>query len=62
MTDEELNGLLNEAIQSVLIPIINTPIAELGNKKEMWQGCICSRNRCSTCWMKKNLWEANESK
>lgn len=62
MTDEELNCLLNGAIQSILIPIINTPLAELGNKNEIWQGCTCPRNKCHACWVQKNLWEANEAK
>ena len=62
MTDEELNCLLNEAIQSILIPIINTPLAELGCQKEIWQGCTCPRNKCNACWVQKNLWEANEAK
>ena len=58
MTDKELNCLLNEAIQSILSPIINTPLAELGNQKEIWQGCTCPRNKCNACWVQKNLWEA----
>ena len=62
MTDEELDCLLNEAIQSILIPIINTPLAELGTRKEIWQGCTCQRNKCNTCWVQKKLWEANETK
>ena len=62
MTDEELNCLLEEAIQNILIPIINTPLAELGTRKEIWQGCTCQRNKCNTCWVQKNLWEANETK
>ncbi|MBQ7323522.1 MAG: DUF4304 domain-containing protein [Clostridia bacterium] len=62
MTDEELNCLLDVAIQSFLMPIINTPFAELGKRKEIWQGCTCSRNKCNTCWVHKNLWEENEAK
>lgn len=62
MTDEELNCLLEEAIQNILTPIINTPLAELGTRKEIWQGCACQRNKCNTCWVQKNLWEANETK
>ena len=62
MTDEELNYLLNEAIQSILLPIISTPLAELGCQKEIWQGCTCPRNKCNACWVLKNLWEANETK
>ena len=61
MTDEELNCLLEEAIQNILIPIINTPLAELGTRKEIWQGCTCQRNKCNTCWVQKNLWEAKET-
>ena len=62
MTDEELNCLLEEAMQNILMPIINTPLAELGTRKEIWQGCTCQRNKCNTCWVQKNLWEANETK
>ncbi|MBQ8407656.1 MAG: DUF4304 domain-containing protein [Clostridia bacterium] len=62
ITDEELNCLLNEAIQSILTPIINTPLSELGNQKEIWQGCTCPRNKCNACWVQKNIWEANEAK
>ena len=62
MIDEELNCLLDGAIQNILIPIINTPLAELGNQKEIWQGCTCPRNKCNTCWVQKNLWEENETK
>jgi hypothetical protein len=58
MTDEELKRLLNEAIQNVLTPILNTPLAELGGKKDIWQHCTCARNKCDTCWVQKNLWEA----
>ncbi|MBR2971025.1 MAG: DUF4304 domain-containing protein [Clostridia bacterium] len=60
MTDEELNCLLNDAIQNFLVPIMNTPLSELGGKNYIWQGCICKRDRCPTCWVQKNLWEANE--
>ena len=49
---------LNEAIQNVLTPILNTPLAELGGKKDIWQHCTCARNKCDTCWVQKNLWEA----
>jgi len=62
MTDEELNCLLDGALHGTLLPIINTPISDLGNKKEIWQGCICSRSKCNVCWVQKNLWEANEAK
>lgn len=59
MTDEEIDGLLNHVIEKILIPIIDTPFAELGGKVEIWQGCTCSREKCNTCWVQKNLWEAN---
>ena len=61
MTDEEVNCLLDGAIQNILMPIISTPLAELGDQKEIWQGGICPRNKCDTCWVQKNLWEANET-
>jgi hypothetical protein len=60
MTDEELNSLLDEAIQEILKPIIDTPLAQLGKKEDIWQCCTCPRDKCNSCWVEKNLWEANE--
>ena len=53
MTEEKLNCLLNEAIQNILMPIINTTLAELGTKKEIWQGCTCPRNNVILVGCKK---------
>ncbi len=55
MTEEELNHLLNEAIENILTPIIRTPLAELGTKKEIWKSCICSRAKCNPCWVQKTM-------
>lgn len=60
MTDEELYCLLDDAIENHLFPIINSPLSELGGKKYIWQDCNCSRNKCNTCWVQKNRWEAKE--
>ena len=62
MTDEEFTCLLDRALQSFLVPIIDTPFAELGKRKEIWHGCTCPRNNCNTCWVQKNLWETNGAK
>ncbi|MBQ2809380.1 MAG: DUF4304 domain-containing protein [Clostridia bacterium] len=62
MTDDELNNVLSEAIQGTLLPIISTPLFTLGTQRQIWQGCICQRNKCNICWVQKNLWEANEEK
>lgn len=61
MTDKELNCLLNHAINNILIQVIKTPLAELGVNKDICQGCTCPRTKCDTCWVQKNLWEANET-
>ena len=60
MTDEELYCLLDDAIENHLFQIINSPLSELGGKKYIWQDCNCSRNKCNTCWVQKNRWEAKE--
>lgn len=60
MTEEDLSCLLNGTIENILMPIMNTPLAELGGKRDIWQGCACPRNKCNACWVQKNLWEANE--
>jgi len=62
MTDEEFNCLLNDAVENVLMPIIKIPFIELGGRMSIWQGCTCKRDKCNTCWVQKNLWEANDEK
>ncbi len=61
ITDKELNRLLDFAYESMLSPIINTPLTALGSKCEIWAGCICEREKCESCWVQRNLWEAKGS-
>ena len=61
MTDEEINCLLNEAVQSILMPIIKTPITDLGKNKDM-QGYICPGNKCDICWLQKTSLSYEEIK
>lgn len=61
ITDEELNRLLNFAYENMLLPIINTPLTALGRRREVWAGCTCKRDKCESCWVQRNLWEAKSS-
>ncbi|MBQ4102570.1 MAG: DUF4304 domain-containing protein [Oscillospiraceae bacterium] len=61
ISKEEFLSWLHTMIETDLLPIINTPLAELGAKKDIWQGCYCKREKCQNCWVEKNLWEAKGS-
>ena len=54
MTDEELTLLLDNAIENMLLPIIHTPLEELGKSKEIQKSCFCPGNKCDSCWVQKN--------
>lgn len=54
ITDEKFIELMNSIINDYLLPIINTPINELGKKREIFSGCACSRKKCNNCWIEKN--------
>lgn len=54
ITDDKFAELMNSIINDYLLPIINTPINELGKKREIFSGCACSRKKCNNCWIEKN--------
>lgn len=55
---QEFMFWLNSVIENILMPIITTPLSELGARNKTWEGCTCQRNKCENCWVQKNLWEA----
>ena len=54
---EEFDFFLDKAVVPELERIIATPLSELGQIASYWTGCHCNRQKCESCWMKKNLWE-----
>lgn len=60
MPGEQLQRIMGQAVEKYLLPIMNTPLSELGKKEWIWRSCICKRNKCEHCWVEKNLWEAKE--
>ena len=48
---------LDETVVPELEKIIKTPLIELGQISSYWKGCHCTRQKCESCWMEKNLWE-----
>lgn len=54
---EEFNLFLDEIVVPELEKIIKTPLIELGQISSYWKGCHCTRQKCESCWMEKNLWE-----
>lgn len=55
---EEFDFFLEKTVVPELEKIIGTPLAELGREPSYWTGCLCDRQKCECCWMKKNLWES----
>ena len=54
---EEFDFFLDKSVVPELEKIIDTPLTELGQISSYWTGCLCNRQKCESCWMKKNLWE-----
>lgn len=54
MSDYELNELMSIVINDFIMPIVNTPLKELGKQKEFHIGCFCNRKKCENCWIEKN--------
>ena len=55
---EEFDFFLDNSVVPELEKIIGTPLYELGQISSYWTGCHCNRQKCESCWMQKNLWEA----
>lgn len=55
---KEFDFFLDKSVVPELEKIIGTPLAELGQLSSYWTGCHCNRQKCESCWMQKNLWEA----
>lgn len=54
---KDFDFFLDEAVVPELERVIDTPLIELGQISSYWAGCHCNRQKCESCWMKKNLWE-----
>lgn len=54
---EDFDLFLDKTVVPELEKIIRTPLIELGQISSYWKGCHCNRQKCESCWMKKNLWE-----
>ena len=55
---KEFDFFLDNSVVPELEKIIGTPLYELGQISSYWTGCHCNRQKCESCWMQKNLWEA----
>lgn len=55
---EDFDFFLEKSVVPELKRIIATPLSELGKIASYWTGCLCNHQKCESCWMKKNIWEA----
>lgn len=60
MPAEEIQALLDDAVQQEISPLLSTPLSELGQSPKVWTKCTCKRDFCESCWVAHNLWEAKE--
>ena len=58
LTKEEFDFFLEKSVVPELEKIIVTPLEALGQMPRYWSGCHCNHEKCGSCWMQKNLWEA----
>lgn len=61
ISPEELSAFLDERLVPHLLWLISTPYDVLGADPRVWENCFCQRDRCESCWVHKNVWEANQS-
>ncbi len=57
ISGEVWSHFLEKMVQGELLPLINTPLIELGKLPYIWSGCYCDRKRCNFCWVEHNFWE-----
>lgn len=57
---EEFELFLDRTVVPALKRLLSTPLGELGKQPAVWSRCSCSRKKCESCWVEKNLWEAKE--
>ena len=55
---EEFDFFMEKSVVPELERILATPLPELGQIASYWKGCYCNRQKCESCWMQKNMWEA----
>lgn len=58
LSKDDFDSFLENEVVPELKKIIVTPLTELGQIPSYWTGCDCNHQKCESCWMKKNLWEA----
>lgn len=60
LSDQEMDDLLHFRLETVILPIMHTPLNDLGKNPDIWKGCYCKRDKCTSCWVEKNPREAKE--
>lgn len=55
-----MQSLLSNAVQTLILPLLDAPLAELGQQPWLWKHCICKRVICQDCWVAHNRWELKE--
>lgn len=61
ISPEALAAFLDGRLLPHLRWLIETPYEALGAAPEVWSSCFCRRDRCESCWVQKNAWEAGAS-
>ena len=57
MSEKQIEKLVNYTLGNYILPILNTPLQELGKNEYICNGCYCKRNKCTSCWLEHNHWQ-----
>ena len=57
LTEQELETLLDCAIETYLRPILQNPLSILSEDPMIRSGCNCKRRECKDCWLQKDTSE-----
>ncbi len=57
LTEQELEALLDLAIETYLRPMLQKPLSILGKDPMICERCTCNRRECENCWVERNMFE-----
>ena len=54
LTDNEIDTIMDTAVNELIKPIISTELILLGRSPDITKHCNCTRTACKKCWVNKN--------
>lgn len=58
----EIDQWIEKLITTVVKPLTETPLEELGKERWIQAGCACRKHgSCPDCWVERNMWKLREN-